>query len=45
MFSKPLITYNRDIVKINENEQKKVQREQRQQNTENRLTIEMTSVS
>lgn len=42
MFSKPLITYNRDIVKINENEQKKVQREQRQQNTENRLPIEMT---
>lgn len=43
MFSKPLITYNRDIVKINENElQKKVQREQRPQNTENRLPIEMT---
>jgi hypothetical protein len=42
MFSKPLITYNRDIVKINENEKKKVQREQRQQNTENRLPIEMT---
>ena len=43
MFSKPLITYNSEIFKINENEiQKKPQREQRPQNTENRLPIEMS---